>query len=217
MFCANVGDSRAVLARNIEGQICGFPLNRDHKANEPDEEERILKSGGRIEAFRDQQGRPMGPARVWHMHENIPGLAMSRSFGDQEVKGILKVLNNTKFEMHKRGKYAEARWYWDKTVKESFGEYLHWYLTTMTYPYNAPIRGCWSHKYEANGHMMGMHQDKYADSDNPNYEKNEYWTTTCLIEKSEDLSGGEIVKNNIQNNVDIFVHDNLFQVHWDLI
>ena len=38
-----------------------------------------------------------------------------------------------------------------------------------------------------------MHQDKYADSDNPKYEKNEYWTTTCLIEKSEDLSGGEIV------------------------
>ena len=25
----------------------------------------------------------MGPLRVWHMHENIPGLAMSRSFGDQ--------------------------------------------------------------------------------------------------------------------------------------
>ena len=25
----------------------------------------------------------MGPLRVWHLHENIPGLAMSRSFGDQ--------------------------------------------------------------------------------------------------------------------------------------
>ena len=24
----------------------------------------------------------MGPLRVWHLHENIPGLAMSRSFGD---------------------------------------------------------------------------------------------------------------------------------------
>jgi hypothetical protein len=24
----------------------------------------------------------MGPARVWLKHENIPGLAMSRSFGD---------------------------------------------------------------------------------------------------------------------------------------
>lgn len=83
VFCANVGDSRAVLAREInEGVFCGFPLSRDHKANEPDEEERILRHGGRIDAFRDHTGRAMGPMRVWHKNENIPGLAMSRSFGD---------------------------------------------------------------------------------------------------------------------------------------
>lgn len=119
--------------------------------------------------------------------------AAGRSFGDQEIKGILKVLNNTEFKLHHRGKYKEAVWYYDKNVKRHFGEYLHWYLTTMTYPYGAPIRACWSHKYESNGHMMGMHQDKHADSNNPDYEKNEYWTTCCLIGKSEDLSGGEIV------------------------
>lgn len=33
-------------------------------------------------AYRDMNGNPLGPARVWHMHEDIPGLAMSRSFGD---------------------------------------------------------------------------------------------------------------------------------------
>jgi serine/threonine protein phosphatase PrpC len=49
VFCANVGDSRAVLAREIEnGTFQAFPLNRDHKASEPDEEHRILSSGGRI-------------------------------------------------------------------------------------------------------------------------------------------------------------------------
>ncbi len=54
IFCANVGDSRAVLARQVEpGKITGFPLNRDHKANEPDELERIIKNGGRVEAFKD--------------------------------------------------------------------------------------------------------------------------------------------------------------------
>ena len=51
VFCANVGDSRAVLAREVDGNIVGFPLNRDHKASEPDEEHRILKHGGRISAF----------------------------------------------------------------------------------------------------------------------------------------------------------------------
>jgi serine/threonine protein phosphatase PrpC len=53
IFCANVGDSRAVLAREIDSFYHGYPLNRDHKASEPDEEERILKHGGRIDAFRD--------------------------------------------------------------------------------------------------------------------------------------------------------------------
>ena len=54
IFCANVGDSRAVLARQVEsGKLQGFPLNRDHKANEPDEQERILGNGGRVEAFKD--------------------------------------------------------------------------------------------------------------------------------------------------------------------
>ena len=57
-------------------------MNRDHKASEPDEEKRILMNGGRVDYFKDVNGNRMGPARVWHLKENIPGLAMSRSFGD---------------------------------------------------------------------------------------------------------------------------------------
>ena len=47
VFCANVGDSRATLARKKEitssngtttSKIVGIPLNRDHKADEPDEQ-----------------------------------------------------------------------------------------------------------------------------------------------------------------------------------
>lgn len=39
IFCANVGDSRAVLARETDDhKLASFPLNRDHKASEPDEE-----------------------------------------------------------------------------------------------------------------------------------------------------------------------------------
>ena len=50
VFCANVGDSRAVLVRTV-GQadsLAAIPLNRDHKADEPDEEARILRNGGRV-------------------------------------------------------------------------------------------------------------------------------------------------------------------------
>lgn len=100
VFCSNVGDSRAVLARSIDGSVCGFPLNRDHKASEPDEEERILKNGGRIDAFRDANGRPMGPLRVWHLHENIPGLAMSRSFGDHAAAEVGVIADPEILEMN---------------------------------------------------------------------------------------------------------------------
>lgn len=99
VFCANVGDSRATLARRKEitsggaapGQnykMVGIPLNRDHKADEPDEQARILNAGGRVAAYRDMQGNPLGPARVWHLNEDIPGLAMSRSFGDQAAAEV---------------------------------------------------------------------------------------------------------------------------------
>ena len=95
VFCANVGDSRAVLARKKESsggqnsfKMVGIPLNRDHKADEPDEQQRILSSGGRVAAYRDMNGNPLGPARVWHLHEDIPGLAMSRSFGDQAAAEV---------------------------------------------------------------------------------------------------------------------------------
>ena len=73
---------------NGQYKLVGIPLNRDHKADEPDEQQRIIQSGGRVAAYRDMQGNPLGPARVWHMHEDIPGLAMSRSFGDQAAAEV---------------------------------------------------------------------------------------------------------------------------------
>jgi serine/threonine protein phosphatase PrpC len=54
VFCANVGDSRACLIRSVQNHdFAVIPLNRDHKADEPDEEQRILKSGGRVQPYRD--------------------------------------------------------------------------------------------------------------------------------------------------------------------
>ena len=47
-----------------------------------------MKRGGRIDSFRDQMGNPIGPNRVWLKNENIPGLAMSRSFGDKVAASV---------------------------------------------------------------------------------------------------------------------------------
>ena len=46
------------------------------------EKARILKSNGRIEPYKNENNFYIGPERVWLKDEDVPGLAMSRSFGD---------------------------------------------------------------------------------------------------------------------------------------
>ncbi|CAG9316843.1 unnamed protein product [Blepharisma stoltei] len=82
LFCANVGDSRAVLGQLIDGHWIALALSRDHKPNEHSERLRIEKSGGRVEQMKDPSGNHVGPYRVWLQSEDIPGLAMARSLGD---------------------------------------------------------------------------------------------------------------------------------------
>jgi serine/threonine protein phosphatase PrpC len=63
-------------------------LSRDHKPDEEDEAARILSRGGRIEDYRDENGDPIGPARVWLRDCPYPGLAMSRSLGDAAAASV---------------------------------------------------------------------------------------------------------------------------------
>jgi len=39
-------------------------------------------NGGRVFPYRDEDGEPSGPFRIWIQEKDIPGLAMTRSFGD---------------------------------------------------------------------------------------------------------------------------------------
>jgi serine/threonine protein phosphatase PrpC len=85
LFIANVGDSRAILIKKNDENSKGFEvtaLTRDHKPCDLDEGKRIIEAGGRIDSYRDHKGNKIGPERVWLLNEEIPGLAMSRSFGD---------------------------------------------------------------------------------------------------------------------------------------
>jgi hypothetical protein len=49
---------------------------------------RIKKRGGRIEPFRDEDDQFIGPHRVWLKEDDVPGLAMSRSFGDRVAASV---------------------------------------------------------------------------------------------------------------------------------
>ena len=59
------------------------PLSDDQKPERPDEKERIIKAGGRCFAQMSEEGQPLGPTRVWMKDVMMPGLAMTRSFGDK--------------------------------------------------------------------------------------------------------------------------------------
>ena len=88
IISGNAGDSRAVMGRCKNGVWTNIDLSHDQKPNNPGERERILSHGGRIEAYKDENGNDFGPKRVWIKNEDIPGLAMSRSFGDEVAASV---------------------------------------------------------------------------------------------------------------------------------
>lgn len=90
LFCANVGDSRALLGkynRTAAKWEC-IPLSRDHKPIEVDEAKRISRYGGRIDQYQQSDGTRVGPLRIWIKNKSIPGLAMTRSIGDQIASNV---------------------------------------------------------------------------------------------------------------------------------
>jgi serine/threonine protein phosphatase PrpC len=82
LIIANLGDSRCVLGKNKNGNWEYENLSRDHKPNIKEEADRIKKCGGRIRPMIDEDGCFVGPLRVYMKEKDLPGLAMTRSFGD---------------------------------------------------------------------------------------------------------------------------------------
>ncbi|XP_047320512.1 probable protein phosphatase 2C 72 [Impatiens glandulifera] len=90
LLIANLGDSRAILGTmNDDGGMTAVKLTTDLKPSVPTEGDRIRRSNGRVLALRDEPHID----RVWLPHEDSPGLAMSRSFGDLLLKnhGIISI------------------------------------------------------------------------------------------------------------------------------
>ena len=102
----NIGDSRAVMGRLINketNEYKAIELSRDHKPTEKDEAQRIIENDGRIQPF-TEDGEFVGPERVWIKEEEVPGLAMTRSFGDR-VAATVGVMSEPEI---KEFKYEEG-------------------------------------------------------------------------------------------------------------
>ena len=83
IICSNIGNTRAILARYENGYYNAIELNRDHKPTESDEIKRIISQGGIIKQNFDKIKKiNNGPEKIFLKNSDIPGLSMSRSFGD---------------------------------------------------------------------------------------------------------------------------------------
>ncbi|KAI3979510.1 hypothetical protein MKX01_001702 [Papaver californicum] len=90
LIIANLGDSRAVLGTSSDnGEMMAVQLTTDLKPSVPEEAERIRKSNGRVFALENEAH----VTRVWLPDQDFPGLAMTRAFGDFELKdyGIIAI------------------------------------------------------------------------------------------------------------------------------
>ena len=72
------------------------------------EKARILENGGIVEAFEDYDGTFIGPLRVWAAKQDVPGLAMTRSMGDEIAHsvGCSPVPEIIEFQVTKKDKFA---------------------------------------------------------------------------------------------------------------
>lgn len=84
LVCANVGDSRAVLGRCLHGTWSVHQLSWDHRPDSLSETQRIVAAGGEVTVSKLLH---CGPARVYIKGQLLPGLSVSRTFGDDYAAG----------------------------------------------------------------------------------------------------------------------------------
>ena len=53
----------------------------------------LILENGKVEPFKDPYGKFVGPERVWKEEGEVPGLAMSRSFGDEVGHEVGVIVN----------------------------------------------------------------------------------------------------------------------------
>ena len=87
IICSNIGDSRAILINKKGEEKEIIELSKDQKPTNPEEKKRIEESGGEIAPCDDEIDLD-GPKRVWVKGEKFPGIAISRTLGDEVGKTV---------------------------------------------------------------------------------------------------------------------------------
>lgn len=162
LICANIGDSRAVLAKYKEhdNKWSALALSKDHKPSDIDEKRRILSNGGEIHPFTDDNGEFTGPPRVWIKGQEVPGLAMSRSFGDQAAAsvGTISEPEIFSFDLNEEDKFliiaSDGIWEW-MSNEEVVNEVVPYYKKN-------DAKGCCEYLYKISREKW-LEDDDYID------------------------------------------------------
>ena len=91
LYISNIGDSTAILGIfNNKGNTWKHKLlSVNHVPELSEENRRIIQNNGKIERLKNQLNEEYGPFRVFDKDsDSLPGLAMSRSVGDEKAKKI---------------------------------------------------------------------------------------------------------------------------------
>lgn len=99
VYCCNVGDSRLIM---LKGDTV-MQLSEDHKPDNATERARIESQNGIVGRSLDPAGNHFGPLRVWAKGEDLPGLSLSRTVGDQAFQNI-GITWKPSFVIHQLGK-----------------------------------------------------------------------------------------------------------------
>ena len=104
IICSNIGDSRGIIIFD-ENKI--FELSNDSKPEVPEETKRINLMGGVVDQIKNEDGEKSGPYRVYIKNTDLPGLAMSRSFGDKKAKscGVIPYPDIIEYTLNNDSKY----------------------------------------------------------------------------------------------------------------
>ncbi|CAK93391.1 unnamed protein product (macronuclear) [Paramecium tetraurelia] len=113
IYCANLGDSKAAYfykkdsdpldAKEVR-KFAQKNINFVHDTNNSKEVQRILKKGGKIDQA-VYKGRKSGNLKVWAPKQNLPGVKLTRCFGNMIGKtvGISADPEVTEFKVPKSG------------------------------------------------------------------------------------------------------------------
>ncbi|KAI8051529.1 phosphatase 2C-like domain-containing protein [Syncephalis plumigaleata] len=97
LILAHLGDSRVVLGRRVSksptsmvkqsSNIQAINLTTDHNCADPQELDRVLRSGARVQQLQEN-GSNQGPLRIFKGSLPYPGIVVSRSLGDDVAQRL---------------------------------------------------------------------------------------------------------------------------------